>query len=64
MRYRSPEEFLRREAASSPLAGPIGALSGDVREALISELGEELQAYTDDEGIVFPMDTYVAVARR
>src|SRR5215207_1899654 len=35
VRYPSVEEFLRWEGASSPLAGPIGALRDDVREALI-----------------------------
>lgn len=62
VRYPSAEEFLRQEAASSPLAGPIGALGDDVREALIRDLREALQAYVDDTGIVFPAETYLAVA--
>ena len=33
IRYPSFEEFLRREAASSPLAGPISALGADVRRS-------------------------------
>jgi ubiquinone/menaquinone biosynthesis C-methylase UbiE len=63
-RFASVEEFLRQEAASSPLAGPIGALRDDVREALIRDLREALRAYTDDDGIVFPIETYIASARR
>lgn len=64
MRYPSVEEFLRREAASSPLAEPLGALDSAVRDTLLKQLDEDLEAYTDGHGIVFPMETYVAVARR
>ncbi|HSL00681.1 MAG TPA: methyltransferase domain-containing protein [Rubrobacteraceae bacterium] len=64
VRYPSAEEFLRQEGASSPLAGPIGALGDDVRRALIRDLREALRAYVDDAGIVFPAETYLAVAYR
>ena len=43
VRYPTVEEFLRWEGASSPLAGPIGALKDDVRAALIHDLGEALR---------------------
>lgn len=62
-RFPSTEEFLRQEAASSPLSGPVGALSADDRTALVRDLSERLREYTDDDGIVFPMETYVVVAR-
>jgi hypothetical protein len=55
---------VRQEAASSPLAGPIGSLTNEVREALIRNLGEALRSYTDDDGIIFPAETYLVVARR
>lgn len=64
MRYPSPAEFVRREAASSPLAGPLGSLDGDTREALLRDVEADLGPYTDDEGIVFPMETYVVTAGR
>ncbi|WP_458206832.1 methyltransferase domain-containing protein [Haladaptatus sp. NG-SE-30] len=64
MRYPSPEEFVRREAASSPLAGPLGGLERDVREALVRDVEETLREYTDDDGIIFPMEAHVVVARR
>jgi ubiquinone/menaquinone biosynthesis C-methylase UbiE len=63
VRYPTVEEFLQWEGASSPLAGPIGALKDDGRAALIHDLGEALRIYTDDAGIVFPAETYLAVAR-
>lgn len=64
IRFPSPGEFLRQEAASSPLAEPVGALSPEVREALIRDLAESLQCCTDDDGVVFPMQTHVLTALR
>ena len=62
-RYPSPEEFLRREAASSPLASSLGALSEKARAALIEEVGYALKEHTDDEGVIFPMETHLAAAQ-
>jgi ubiquinone/menaquinone biosynthesis C-methylase UbiE len=64
VRYPSPEELLRREAASSPLAGPLGALRADVRDALIREVDTALRDRVDDDGVVTPLETFVAAARR
>jgi hypothetical protein len=64
VRYPSAREFLRREAASSPLAGPIVALSPDRREALIRELETSLASRRDDEGVVLPLEVYLVVARK
>ena len=64
VRYPSAEELVHQEAASSPLAESILSLKDDVREALIRDVGEALRTYTDDNGIVFPTETYLAVARR
>ena len=63
MRYPSPEEFLRREAASSPLAGEIEAMEPEKRMELVDDLIRSLEAYTDDRGVVFPMETYMIVAK-
>lgn len=62
MRYPSVEEFLRREAASSPLAGPLGTMAPNARDALLADLEEALAAYVDDHGVVFPLETHVVVA--
>jgi ubiquinone/menaquinone biosynthesis C-methylase UbiE len=64
IRYPSVEEFLRREAASSPLAGPVGALNAGARNDLIADLETALADHVDDEGVVCPIETYVALARR
>lgn len=64
VRYPSVEEFIRREAASSPLAGPLSSLDQDTREVLLRDVKEELRDYIDDQGIVIPLDTHVLVTRR
>ncbi|ELY57186.1 Methyltransferase type 11 [Natronococcus amylolyticus DSM 10524] len=63
VRYPSAEEFVRREAASSPLAEFISGVGQDVREALVSTVEGGLEAYTDDDGIVFPMESFVLTLR-
>ncbi len=62
-RYPSPAELLLWETASSPLAGPIGALDEDARAALLADVAGAVREYTDDAGVVFPMETYVVLAR-
>jgi ubiquinone/menaquinone biosynthesis C-methylase UbiE len=62
--WPSPAELLRREAASSPLAGPISALAGPARDALVAGVAHALRDYTDDERVVFPIETHVVTARR
>jgi hypothetical protein len=64
VRYPSVAEFVRREAASSPLAEPIAAVEQEVRDELIQEVEDALHAYIDDEGIVSPMESYVVTADR
>jgi ubiquinone/menaquinone biosynthesis C-methylase UbiE len=64
VRYPSAGELLRREAASSPLAGPIGGLSATARRALIQELETGLRDRRDDDGIVLPLEAYVVLAER
>jgi hypothetical protein len=64
VRYPSVEEFVRREAASSPLAEPIAAVEREVREELVREVEDALHTYRDDEGIVSPMESYVVIADR
>jgi ubiquinone/menaquinone biosynthesis C-methylase UbiE len=62
--WPSSAELVRREAASSPLAGPIGALAEADREALVADVAQALRDYTDDERVVFAIETHVATGRR
>jgi ubiquinone/menaquinone biosynthesis C-methylase UbiE len=63
VRYPSVREFLRREAACSPLAGPIGALGAEAREALVRELEATLRGHVDDDGVLLPIEMHVGVGR-
>ncbi len=62
VRYPSVEEFVRQEAASSPLAGPIAALRAEARSALVRDLAGALEAHLDDDGVSFPIETFVVLA--
>jgi ubiquinone/menaquinone biosynthesis C-methylase UbiE len=53
-RFPSPGEFLRRQAASSPLGPPLAALDEEARQALASDLDQTLGEWTDDDGLVCP----------
>ena len=64
VRYPSVATFVRREAASSPLAESIAALDREPREALLEEVAEALEGYRDDDGIVSPMESFVVRADR
>lgn len=64
MRYPSVEEFVRREAASSPLSEPLGNVESEVRETLVEEVRSALEDYTDDEGVVFPMESYLIATQQ
>lgn len=62
LRYPSVEEFIRREGASSPLSGPLESIDSDALETFLSDLEMALEAYVDDHGVVFPLETHVVVA--
>jgi ubiquinone/menaquinone biosynthesis C-methylase UbiE len=63
VRYPSAAEMLRQEASSSPLSGPLSATPLATRDALIRELDAALAEFVDDDGVVFPMETFLALGR-
>lgn len=63
VRYPSVAEFVRREAASSPLAGPLGSMDQGIRETLIRDVEDALHDYVDDRGIVIPLESHVLEAQ-
>jgi hypothetical protein len=64
VRYPSVNEFLRREMASSPLAGQFKSLSDDMFRTIVHDIEVALEAHVDDDGIVFPAEIYFAIAQR
>ncbi len=57
VRFPGPAEYLREEAASSPLAEHLGGLDPQTSGALIADLDAVLAPFMDDAGVVFPMET-------
>jgi ubiquinone/menaquinone biosynthesis C-methylase UbiE len=64
VRFPSVPEFLRQEALSSPLAGPVGALDEQRYAELGNDLAVTLSGQLDDDGLAFPMQTWLATAYR
>jgi len=64
VRFPSVEAFISRQAATSPLAEPIGAAPTAVRDELIQDVADELEGYRDSDGVVFPFESYVMEAPR
>ncbi len=62
-RFPSISEFVRQEAASSPLAGELATLDGAGRDALVAALEDSLTAHVDDHGLVFPNQTRIVTGR-
>ncbi len=62
VRFPSVEGFITRQAATSPLGQPIGDISQEVRDELIQEVRDELEGYIDDDGVIFPFESYVVEA--
>jgi SAM-dependent methyltransferase len=63
VRFPSADEFIRREVNGSPLRGPIGALAASETAALLEDLRTSLEPWSDDAGLVYPMETWIVVAR-
>ena len=63
MRFPSPREFLRQEVVGSPLAGPVGAIDTAELAVLAKDVDHVLAPYTDRDGVVLPMQTWLISAR-
>ena len=63
-RYPSIEAFVDIWLAATPLAELPEAEERMIREELVRVVAEELEEYTDDEGVVFPNESYVIRAHR
>lgn len=63
-RFPSIREFVRWEAASSPLAGPLSDLGDERTEELVVTLERELAPWIDDAGLTFANETHLVTAAR
>ncbi|MGD9531648.1 class I SAM-dependent methyltransferase [Pseudonocardia sp.] len=60
VRFPSAETFLHRQVAASPLSEPVAALPTERVAALATEVTSAMAPFTDDEGVVFPIEAVVA----
>lgn len=61
-RYPSPAEAALRELAVSPAASELARLDGDARAALAADTATALAAFTDDEGVALPIESWIVRA--
>ena len=64
LRFPSPDEFAVRYISGSALASLVDGADDHARAALLAEVKEKLQRYVDDQGLAFPIESNVAVARK
>jgi SAM-dependent methyltransferase len=64
VRFGSARELLEAQAVSSPLGPPLAALDEQAREALAADVDRALAAWSDDDGLLFPAETWLATAHR
>ena len=64
LRYPSPDEFVLRYAAGSSLASTVAGADDNARAALLAKISVKLQSSVDDQGLAFPIESNIAIARR
>jgi ubiquinone/menaquinone biosynthesis C-methylase UbiE len=64
LRYPSSDEFVLRYSAGSALVGAIAGADDNARAALLAEIGAKLQSCIDDQGLAFPIESNIVIARR
>jgi hypothetical protein len=63
-RFGSAEQLFEQEVAATPLAEPAAAAGQDRRPEMVTDLAALLGDRTDDEGLLFPIETHVFTASR
>ena len=62
LRFPSPEEFVGRYVAATPLAAVVAKASADARAALITEVSAALKSSVDHQGLAFPIEAHLVLA--
>ena len=62
LRFPSPEEFVGRYVAATPLAAVVAKASAHARAALITEVSADLKSSVDHQGLAFPIEAHLVLA--
>jgi ubiquinone/menaquinone biosynthesis C-methylase UbiE len=64
VRLPSPQAYVQIQLTATPLATVASDLDDTTRAALTQEINFALRAYVGEDGLAFPQEAHVAVARR
>jgi SAM-dependent methyltransferase len=64
LRFLSPDEFVLRYSAGSALASAVAHADGNALAALLAEVATRLQSVIDNQGLSFPIEANLVIARR
>ena len=64
LHYPSSDEFVLRYGAGSPLASAVTGADDSARAALLADISARLQSYIDEQGMAFPIESNIIIARR
>lgn len=64
LRYASPEEFVRTYVISSPLRDLLAQVEEERRMALQADVSAALKPFMDTDGLVFPIESQIIIARK
>jgi ubiquinone/menaquinone biosynthesis C-methylase UbiE len=62
--FPSPEEFVKRYVAASPLASMVARAESRSQQALLDDVSKALQSYVSPAGLAFPIETHFVLAHR
>jgi ubiquinone/menaquinone biosynthesis C-methylase UbiE len=60
--FPSPDEFVKRYVAASPLAGIVARAESRSQQALLENVSKALQSYVNPDGLAFPIETNFVIA--
>ncbi|HEV2120929.1 MAG TPA: class I SAM-dependent methyltransferase [Candidatus Bathyarchaeia archaeon] len=61
--FPSPDEFVKRYVAASPLGPMVARAESRSQQALLEDVSEALQSCVNDDGLTFPIETHFVLAK-
>lgn len=60
--FPSPDEFVKRYVAATPLAGIVARAESKSKQALLDSVSQALKSYVSADGLAFPIETHFVIA--